>query len=178
MTRHVTITLLTASLCALASGCGKDSNSPAAPVTETFRATMNGANERPTARTTPATGTADFTLRRDTLYWVEVLSNATNVTASHIHIGGPDVAGGILLPLTPGTTGVNNTRIAGFITRTGFVAPASPNQAITFDNLLDMMRSGGVYVNVHSNNTANDPTNNTGPGDFPAGEIRGQVVKL
>jgi len=28
---------------------------------------------------------------------------------------------------------------------------------------------------VFSNNTANDPTNNSGPGDFPGGEIRGQI---
>jgi CHRD domain len=157
-------------------GCSDDNdNQPAGPVTETFRATMNGANERPDARTTPATGTAEFIFRRDTLYWTLTLTGITNVTASHIHAGSGDVAGGVILPLTPP---ISNTSITGFITRSAFVSPGAPNQALTFDGLLDLMRSGGSYVNVHTNNTANDPTNNSGPGDFPGGEIRGQVAKI
>jgi len=157
-------------------GCSDDKDdNPAAPVTETFTATMNGASERPDPRTTPATGTAQFIFRRDTLYWTLTLTNITNVTASHIHAGGADVAGGVILPLTPP---ISNTSITGFITRTAFVAPGAPNQNLTFDGLLDLMRSGGAYVNVHTNNTANDPTNNAGPGDFPAGEIRGQLSKV
>ena len=136
---------------------------------------MDGPSEKPTARTTPATGIANFILRRDTLYWTITLTNITNVTASHIHVGDANTAGGIVLPLTPP---ISNTAIAGFIARSAFAPPAAPNQALTFDGLLDLMRSGGVYVNVHTNNTANDPTNNSGPGDFPAGEIRGQVAKI
>ena len=33
--------------------------------------------------------------------------------------------------------------------------------------------SGNAYVNVHTNDGVDPP--NTGPGDFPGGEIRGQV---
>lgn len=152
-----------------------DDDDPTGPATETFRATLNGANERPTARTTPATGVADFTLRRDTLRWSVAMSSITNVTAAHIHIGGATEAGGVILGLTPGTTGVNDSQLAGFVTRSTFTAPGAPNQGVTFDSLLVLMRNGNSYVNVHTNDTANDPTNNTGPGDFPGGEIRGQV---
>jgi hypothetical protein len=35
------------------------------------------------------------------------------------------------------------------------------------------MESGGAYVNIHTNDGV-APTN-TGPGDFPGGEIRGQI---
>jgi hypothetical protein len=175
MHQRTVVFLMALGFAVFAAGCGSDDKSPAGPVTETFRATLDGASERPTPRTTTATATANFILRRDTLYWTITLTNITNVTASHIHVGTADVAGGIVLPLTPP---VSNTSIAGFIARSAFVAPASPNQALTFDGLLDLMRTGGVYVNVHTNNTANDPTNNSGPGDFPAGEIRGQVVKI
>jgi hypothetical protein len=35
------------------------------------------------------------------------------------------------------------------------------------------MQSGNTYVNVHTNDGV-APTN-TGPGDFPGGEIRGQI---
>jgi hypothetical protein len=39
--------------------------------------------------------------------------------------------------------------------------------------VLAAMDSGNTYVNVHTNDGV-DPAN-TGPGDFPGGEIRGQV---
>jgi hypothetical protein len=34
------------------------------------------------------------------------------------------------------------------------------------------VESGNAYVNVHTNDGVEPP--NTGPGDFPGGEIRGQ----
>ena len=175
MKRIVPRMLLALSLVAPAVACDDDDDDPTGPATESFRAQLNGANERPDPRTTTATGTANFTLRGDTLYWTITMTNITNVTAAHIHIGDATEAGGVLLGLTPGTTGVNNTRIEGFIARSAFVAPSPPNAAVTFDSMLAMMRTAEAYVNVHTNNTANDPTNNTGPGDFPAGEIRGQI---
>ena len=39
--------------------------------------------------------------------------------------------------------------------------------------LLDLLRNGGAYVNAHTNDGV-APTN-TGPGDYPGGELRGQV---
>ena len=39
-------------------------------------------------------------------------------------------------------------------------------------DLIDALRLGNAYVNVHTNDGV-APTN-TGPGDFPGGEIRGQ----
>jgi hypothetical protein len=39
--------------------------------------------------------------------------------------------------------------------------------------VLAAMASGATYVNVHTNDGVDPP--NTGPGDFPGGEIRGQV---
>jgi hypothetical protein len=173
MGRKAFVGLLALSLTAVGVGC--DDDDPTGPTPEVFRATMNGANEEPDPRTTPATGTAELTLVDDELSWVITMSNITNVNAAHIHIGAADVAGGVLLGLTPP---ISNTRIEGSITRAQFQAPAAPNQAVTWDDMLDLMRTGGAYVNVHTNNTANDPTNNTGPGDFPGGEIRGQIVRI
>lgn len=174
MRRHLSLTLLALGIAGLAAGC--DDDDPAGPGPELFRATLNGANERPDPRTTPASGVADFSFDDDRLSWTIDMSSITNVTAAHIHIGGAATSGGVLLPLTPGTSGVNNTRIIGSITRSQFVAPGAPNSAVTFDDMLGLMRTGGSYVNVHTNLTTNDPTNNTGPGDFPGGEIRGQIM--
>lgn len=169
---------MTLALCALsmsALGCS-DKKNPVAPITDTFTATLNGANERPTARTTPATAVATFKLTNDVLSWTIDMSNITNVTAAHIHIGTADVAGGVLQGLT--ASGLSNTRITGSIAKSQFVAPAAPNASVTWDDMINLMKTGGAYVNIHTNNTANDPTNNTGPGDFPAGEIRGQITKV
>ena len=50
----------------------------------------------------------------------------------------------------------------------------SRGRAATFADVVAKMRSGGAYVNVHTNDGV-APTN-TGPGDFPGGEIRGQIT--
>ena len=174
MRRPVSITLMALGL-ALAVGCDDD-DEPTTPTAEQFRATLNGANERPTATTTTGTGIANFTFRRDTLRWTITMNNMTNVSAAHIHIGDANTPGGVLLNLVTGTP--NSSLIEGFVTRATFTAPGSPNQAVTFDNLLDMMRNGNqAYVNVHTRNTAL-PATQLQAGNYPAGEIRGQVVKL
>ena len=170
MKRHLSYVLLALGITAAAVAC--DDDEPTGPQPELFRAVLNGANEHP-ARTTPATGTADFSYLNDVLTWSIDLDNITNVTAAHIHLGTQDVAsGGVILGLTPGTSGVNNNLITGSITRANY----TPAQGQSFDQLLALMRNGGAYVNVHTNLTTNDPTNNTGPGDFPGGEIRGQIT--
>jgi hypothetical protein len=40
-------------------------------------------------------------------------------------------------------------------------------------SVLAAIESGNTYVNVHTNDGVAPP--NTGPGDFPGGEIRGQI---
>jgi hypothetical protein len=54
-------------------------------------------------------------------------------------------------------------------------APDAGNSCgwVTLDDVVAAMRTGDTYVNVHTNDGI-DPTN-TGPGDFPGGEIRGQI---
>ena len=39
--------------------------------------------------------------------------------------------------------------------------------------VVEAMRSSNAYVNVHTNDGVDPP--DTGPGDFPGGEIRGQI---
>jgi hypothetical protein len=111
-----------------------------------------------------------------------IASNIDNVIMSHIHCGRPGANGPIRMWLYPvvGPTGAQGPNGAGsqngvlaadtFDPR-GVVCPAS---AVGTDMpLLDAMRAGLTYVNVHTNDGANGP--NTGPGDFPGGEIRGQL---
>lgn len=172
MRRSVSIALLALGT-TLAVGC--DDDEPTTPAAETFRATLNGANERPTPTTTAGTGTAEFSFRRDTLRWTITMSNMANVSAAHIHIGDAQTAGGVLLNLVTGAP--SNTSITGLVTRSTFTAPGSPNQNVTFDDLLTMMRAGNAtYVNVHTRNTAL-PATQLQAGNYPAGEIRGQIAR-
>ncbi|HJQ12485.1 MAG TPA: CHRD domain-containing protein [Gemmatimonadaceae bacterium] len=111
-----------------------------------------------------------------------IASNIDNVVQSHIHCGRPGENGPIRMWLYPvvgtsgtaltGPTGPHDGVLAtGSFNPTGVVCPAS---AVGSDMpLLAAMRAGLAYVNVHTNDGV-APTN-TGPGDFPGGEIRGQL---
>jgi hypothetical protein len=159
--------ILMAMTAAAAAACGGDST---APGTQTFNATLNGAAERPTPTVTPAAGTGTFTLSDDgnTLTWNVTTTGANNVTASHIHIGGTEAAGPIAFGLYAAAAS-SNPAISGSVTRTAFSSPLG----ISFDGLIELMRRSDTYVNVHTDNGVAPA--NTGPGDFPGGEIRGQI---
>lgn len=61
----------------------------------------------------------------------------------------------------------------GTVTAANLVGPLA-GQSLAV--LVASMQDGGAYVNVHTNDGI-DPIN-TGAGDFPGGEIRGQVRNL
>jgi CHRD domain len=130
-----------------------------------------------------AQGQAIFRVNSDGTVDVRLIaSNIDNVVQSHIHCGRFGENGPIRIWLFPtvgtsgsaltGPTGSQNGILAeGTFDPTGLVCPAA-NVGTTMP-VLDAMRSGLAYVNVHTNDGV-APTN-TGPGDFPGGEIRGQV---
>jgi CHRD domain len=139
-----------------------------------FVAQLAGDDEVP-ARDTKAKGVAKFKLRDDgaaLLYKVNV-ANIDNVFAAHIHCGAAGVNGPIGVTLfmgSPGSGAVNGTLAQGTIT-----APDPANACGWADlaAVLAALESGNTYVNVHTNDGV--PPVDTGPGDFPGGEIRGQV---
>jgi hypothetical protein len=135
---------------------------------------LSGAEEVP-ARDTPASGLAVFVLSRDqeSLRFTLLAFNIENVVFSHIHNGATGVNGPVVAFLLhdqpPGGgphTGVLST---GLITEDDLVGPFA---GMDFSVLVDAITSGNAYVNVHTNDGV-APTN-TGPGDFPGGELRGQ----
>ena len=147
---------------------------PAAWAGDNFVATLSGAEEVP-ARDTQATGVAKLKLREDgaaLLFKVNV-ANIDNVVAAHVHCGAVGVNGPVGVTLfggAPAGGAANGTLAEGTIT-----APDAGNACGWTDlaAVLAAMRSGDTYVNVHTNDGV--PPINTGPGDFPGGEIRGQV---
>jgi hypothetical protein len=136
---------------------------------------LTGDNEVP-PRATPASGQAQFKLIEDgnAIAYRLIVSDIQNVTASHIHLGPAGVNAPVVAFLAgnfaPGGGPVDGLLATGTIRSSNLVGPLA-GQNITV--LIEAMRSGGTYVNVHTNDGV-APTD-TGPGDFPGGEIRAQI---
>jgi len=141
----------------------------------------------PTPADSRAQGEAIFRVSADgsSVDFRLIASNIDNVIMSHIHCGRPGQNGPIriwLYPVigpagAPGPSGAgpqNGVLASGTFSPTGVICPASAvgsNMPV-----LDAMRAGLTYVNVHTkSHDLPVNTNNTGPGDFPGGEIRGQL---
>ncbi|HVH08780.1 MAG TPA: CHRD domain-containing protein, partial [Gemmatimonadales bacterium] len=100
-----------------------------------------------------------------------------NPFMAHIHLAPAGVNGKIvvwLFPSTAPTPGpasigpVDGLLAEGTFTAADFVGPLKGG---TLAQLLDAIRADTAYVNVHTSN----PTLPAGPGNFPGGEIRGQL---
>ena len=146
-----------------------------ADASRNFTAALSGAAERPVPRDTNARGLAHFKLSKDgtELAYKLNVANIENVFAAHIHCGAEEASGPVGVTLFMGTPGggrINGTLAEGTIT-----APDPGNTCgwQDLDDVVAAMLSGNTYVNVHTNDGVAPP--NTGPGDFPGGEIRGQI---
>ena len=142
-----------------------------------FVSPLSGEDEVP-PRDTKAVGIAVFHLSKDETeldYRLNV-ARIDNVVAAHIHLGATGVNGPVVAFLygavPPGGGRANGVLAIGTVTAKDLVGPLTGQP---LSALVDAMRSGGTYVNVHTND-GEGPVN-TGPGDFPGGEIRGQIAE-
>jgi hypothetical protein len=149
-----------------------------------FKTRLSGNQEVPPVGVvidTQARGKAEFKLSKDgtELHYKLNVSKIDNAFMAHIHMAPMGVNGPIVVWLFPGTAPVPgplgagrfNGKIAeGTITAANLVGPLAGHP---LSDLIDAIQAGNAYVNVHTNDGV-APTN-TGPGDFPGGEIRGQL---
>lgn len=116
-----------------------------------FRATMS-ADEQSAPTYSPGQGLADFVLDRTTqqLNWTITFKDLTsNAVAAHIH--GPQTPGGnagVIFDLAPNGT---KSPLVGSV--------------VLNDGELEYLLTGRLYVNVHTTK-------------YPAGELRGQVMRV
>jgi hypothetical protein len=132
-----------------------------------FTAYLAGDQEVPPVKTT-ATGNATFELGKDgkNLKYQLMVTDLKNLTMAHIHQGAKGKNGPVVVWLYPKQakpalkkgefTGV---LAAGTITAANL---AGPLKGKPLSALVQEMKSGGVYVNVHTKK-------------HPEGEIRGQI---
>ena len=115
-----------------------------------------------------------------------IAANIENIAQAHIHCGPAGVNGPIVMWLYPNPTATvalpgGAGRHDGVLAEGTFnsthvrptTLPACPGGVATFADLLARIREGNAYVNIHTNDGV-APTN-SGPGDFPGGEVRGQI---
>ena len=134
---------------------------------------LNGDTEVP-ANASGGAGQAVFHLSPDgtSLDYQLIVANLDNPIAAHIHIAPPGVNGPVVAflfgPAAPAGGTANGVIAKGTITAANLVGPLAGQP---FSALIDALNSGNAYVNVHTNDGV--PPTGTGPGDLPAGEIRG-----
>jgi hypothetical protein len=165
----------------LAAACGSSPSSPSntQPNTIVFTAALAFANEIPTIPTSNAdanargTATVTFNLTRDsagtitaaTVNYVYSLSGfpaGTVIRATHIHEGGPAVAGGVVID--SGLTAANPITLAdGTMNNITFSNLTAFKDGLTTINQI-IANPNDFYFNVHS--AVN-----------PGGAVRGQLVK-
>lgn len=142
-----------------------------------LKALLTGQEEVPVVITT-GNGTFSAVISKDETeinYELSYSDLESNATQAHIHLGQRNVNGGIAvwlcsnLPSPPTPAGFNQPcplrsgTISGTITGSSIVGPAS--QGLTtgeLAQLIEAIRDGNTYVNVHSLNS-------------PGGEIRSQI---
>jgi hypothetical protein len=150
---------------------------------QNFGTHLKGRTEVP-ARDTSGQGQALLHLSDDGLAmdYKLIVANIDNAFMAHIHIAAEGVNGPVAVWLYPGTTPnvtapLGQGRLDGVIAEGTFTAAnfIGPLAGHPMSDLVNAIETGNAYVNVHTNDGV-DGTN-TGPGDFPGGEIRAQLVK-
>jgi hypothetical protein len=162
---HIGILAILASLVITSAALAK-------PDSRNFTASLSGSEEVP-PRDTNARGNTIFHLTNDGLSYKLIVANIENVFAAHIHCGAPGINGPVGVTLFMGAPG--GGRVDGILAQGTITSPDAGNGCgwLTLADVVAAMRGGGAYVNVHTNDGVAPP--NTGPGDFPGGEIRGQI---
>jgi len=142
----------------VSTGCTKGTDGM-----EVFEATLSPANEVP-ARSTAANGRVQYISDGTTVTYTIEVDDIVNVVAAHIHSAPAGVNGPIRVFFYGG--GSPNPGPAVSFTDKGILVQGSFTAAnvtgISFAELLNQMRTGQCYTNVHTS-------------QFPGGEMRGQI---
>ncbi len=126
-------------------------------------ATLAGSNQVP-PNSSMATGSAilTFLTQSQTIAYDVIYSGLTaSALEGHIHFGPYGSNGPIILPFVPGPTGTTG-EVRGVLSAANLINQAASG-INTYSDIVTAALADNLYVNLHDSN-------------YPAGEIRGQVV--
>jgi hypothetical protein len=145
----------------------------------TYKATLNGEAMVPDPIKTPATGELTLTVSADgrSIRYVLTVKDITNPSAGDLHLGPPNGNGPLVVKLFPtGGAAAKKGPFSGVLAQGTIDAGdlIGPMAGAKLDELIEQIRSGNAYANVHTNDGTDPP--GSGPGDYRIGEIRGQIL--
>jgi hypothetical protein len=146
----------------LAAGLALGACEDATEDQEVFTTSLSGSNEVP-ARSTGASGSSQIIIDGDRVHYAVEIDDISNVFAAHIHTAASGVNGPVRVTFfnVPQASPLSTTD--KHILAQGTFTSADVS-GIGFADLLNAIRSGNAYVNVHTT-------------QFPGGEIRGQLSR-
>ena len=167
--RQVLISLVAAAACLAI---------PAQAADTVFKADMDGAQCLPEPIKTPATGTVELRLSADgkTIDYKITVNKLLNPSQADLHFGGPSQNGQPVVKLWPKGSATakrgefDGVLVEGSIDAGDFIGPMNGSPMA---DLVEEIRAGNTYVNVHTYDGVDPPY--SGPGDYRVGEIRGQL---
>ena len=145
-----------------------------------YKATLTGAETMPDPIKTTATGELQLVVSADgrSIRYVLTVKDILNPSAGDLHLGPAGANGPLVVKLFPvGGAAAKKGPFSGVLAQ-GTIDAGDLIGSLTgekLDALLEELAAGNAYVNVHT--TDGVEPHNTGPGDHPLGEIRGQIVK-
>lgn len=148
----------------LLAGAGCNSQGVDPPAEITYMARLSGADVRPAPVATAATGTGVISIADGsvTMRFNITVTPMTDVTAAHLHVGGPEEVGALVVDLLPVPPHLG--AFFGLLT-SGTIRASNLLGGETIESLTTKIRNGNAYIDVHT--VAN-----------PDGAIRGQVLVL
>jgi CHRD domain-containing protein len=140
-------------------------------------ADLSGFDEAPLTLSSPGSGSLDIRISKDggsLDYTLSYEGLTTHVLFSHIHLGRPAIAAGIMVFLctngtppmgapVPPTCPEGGGTVSGTLTAADVIGPSAQGVGPgEFTKVVDALRAEAAYGNVHTM-------------AFPGGEIRGQI---
>jgi hypothetical protein len=144
-----------------------------------YKATLTGAETMPDPVKTSAVGELQLVVSADgkSIRYVLTVKDILNPSAGDLHLGPAGANGPLVVKLFPvGGAAPKKGPFSGVLAQgtidAGDLIGSLKGEKL--EVLLEELAAGNSYVNVHTTDGVEPP--NTGPGDHPLGEIRGQIV--
>jgi hypothetical protein len=145
-----------------------------------YMASLTGAETMPDPVKTTAVGQLQLVVSADgkSIRYVLTVKDLINPSAGDLHLGPAGANGPLVVKLFPVGGGAPKKGPFSGVLAQGTIDAGDLIGSLKgekLDALLEELAAGNAYVNVHTTDGVEPP--NTGPGDHPLGEIRGQIVK-